>query len=401
MPCPHARPSTAGPSVSTPTPSPLHTDPEHANQPHSTLTSRELPARTTPCLVASVPTPMTTRRTIEIVAFCAALLLAALIFHAWLAAHDDQLRLASTLATQKQAIDAADARERDRNATLKDALAQIDALKRTAQNATAAQLTRALQDALHLPQPIAISSGSLSNDAHAPDFRTAGLRPAPLQSSTTSAPPSNDANPPYVRTAGVPPAPLPPSTTQQQDPQNSQQETQHDKFKSLRDSLFHRTPSTKPSANSANVEPGQTSPSSPNTQSENDASPQNQQGTAASLPAPNSRAANRPPSASPAGAAAAAPQSAAEIPAADLAPLYNYVQDCRACQLQLTAAKQNASDDAAKIRALTLERDAAITAAKGGPFWLRLKRNAHWLAIGAAIGAVSSATALCHTGHCR
>jgi hypothetical protein len=81
---------------------------------------------------------MTTRRTIEIVAFCAALLLAALIFHAWLAAHDDQLRLASTLATQKQAIDAADARERDRNATLKDALAQIDTLKtqRTKRNAS-------------------------------------------------------------------------------------------------------------------------------------------------------------------------------------------------------------------------------------------------------------------------
>jgi hypothetical protein len=353
---------------------------------------------------------MTTRRTI--VAFCAALLLAALIFHAWLAAHDDQLRLASTLATQKQALDAADARERDRNTTLKDALAQIDALKRTAQNATPAQLTRALQDALHLPQPIAISSGSLSNDAHAPDFRTAGLRPAPLQSSTTSAPPSNDANPPDVRTAGVPPAPLPSSTTQQQDPQDSQQETQHDKFKSLLDSLFHRTPNTKASANSANVEPGQTSPSpppSPITQSENGASPQNQQGTAASLPAPNSRAVGATASSSSAAnaapstpnAAAAASQSAAEIPAADLAPLYNYVQDCRACQLQLTAAKQNASDDAAKIHALTLERDAAITAAKGGPFWLRLKRSAHWLAIGAAIGAVTSAATLCHTGHCR
>lgn len=98
---------------------------------------------------------------------------------------------------------------------------------------------------------------------------------------------------------------------------------------------------------------------------------------------------------------ATAPQSTAEIPAADLAPLYNYVQDCRACQLQLTAAKQNATDDAAKIRALTLERDATITAAKGGPFWLRLKRNAHWLAIGAAAGAVTSTVALCHTGHCR
>ena len=89
----------------------------------------------TPCL--HTPTPMTTRRTIEIAAFCSALLLAALIFHAWLAAHDDQLRLASTLATQKQALDAADARERDRNSSLKDALAQIDTLKRNAQKRNA------------------------------------------------------------------------------------------------------------------------------------------------------------------------------------------------------------------------------------------------------------------------
>jgi hypothetical protein len=345
---------------------------------------------------------MTTRRTIEIAAFCAALLLAALIFHAWLAAHDDQLRLASTLATQKQALDAADARERDRNSTLKDALAQIEALKRNAQNQTPAQLARALQDALQLPQPITIGSASPSSSSvgarHVAD--PAAFRGAvPERANSTAAPLSNDAQALDVRTAGVSPAPLPPPNAQQQAPRTSQPETE--RHKSLLDLLFHRTPNTKASGNSTNVEPGQTSPSSPNTQSENDASPQNQQGTTASLPAPNSSAANRPPSASPAGAAAAAPQSAAEIPAADLAPLYNYVQDCRACQLQLTAAKQNASDDAAKIRALTLERDAAITAAKGGPFWLRLRRNAHWLAIGAAIGAVSSATALCHTGHCR
>ena len=341
---------------------------------------------------------MTTRRTIEIAAFCAALLLAALIFHAWLAAHDDQLRLSSTLATQKQSLDAADARERDRNATLKDALAQIDALKRNAQTQTPAQLARALQDALHLPQPITIGTAAASDSSAGtrhvedPPWRT-----VPERANNTPAPLSNDASAPDVRTAGVSPAPLPPSTTQQQNPQNSQQETQRPK--SLLDLLLHRTPTTKLSANSASVAPGQTSPSSPNTQSESAASPQTQQGTGPSLPAPNSSIANPAPSRS--NAAAAAPQSTAEIPAADLAPLYNYVQDCRACQLQLTAAKQNASDDAAKIRALTLERDAAITATKGGPFWLRLKRNAHWLAIGAAVGAVTSAAALCHTGHCR
>ena len=157
-----------------------------------------------------MPLTLTARHKIEIAASCAALLLAALIFHAWLAAHDDQLRLASTLATQKQALDAADARERDRNATLKDALAQIDTLKRSAQNETPAQLARALQDALQLPQPITISPAPLSSDAHAPDSRTAGLRPAPL----------------------------PASTTQQQDPKNSQPETQH--HKSLLDLLLHR-----------------------------------------------------------------------------------------------------------------------------------------------------------------
>ena len=49
-----------------------------------------------------MPLTLTARHKIEIAASCAALLLAALIFHAWLAAHDDQLRLASTLATQNK-----------------------------------------------------------------------------------------------------------------------------------------------------------------------------------------------------------------------------------------------------------------------------------------------------------
>src|SRR3984957_6802991 len=133
MPCPHTRPAQPGHPSQRPLPlrcTPIQNSRTRFLNPNQQGTT----APPTPCL--QTPTPMTTRRTIEIVAFCAALFLAALMFHAWLAAHDDQLRLASTLATQKQAIDAADARERDRNATLKDALAQIDTLKRTAQNAT-------------------------------------------------------------------------------------------------------------------------------------------------------------------------------------------------------------------------------------------------------------------------
>jgi hypothetical protein len=80
----------------------------------------------------------------------------------------------------------------------------------------------------------------------------------------------------------------------------------------------------------------------------------------------------------------------ARIPAADLKPLYNYIQDCRACQTKLVAANQNAADDAKKIASLTRERNAAITAAKGGSFWHRLRRNVTWLATGAILGYVAS-----------
>jgi hypothetical protein len=58
-----------------------------------------------------------------------------------------------------------------------------------------------------------------------------------------------------------------------------------------------------------------------------------------------------------------APIPTAQIPAADLKQLEDYVQDCRACQAQL-AARQNSADNAAKLSAVTRERDAALTASK-------------------------------------
>jgi hypothetical protein len=349
---------------------------------------------------------MTIRRTLEITAFCAALLLAALLFRSWLEAHDDQLRLQATLASQKQILDAADARERDRNASLKDALAQIDALKRAAQNQTPAQLARALQDALQLPQPITITPpvGQASACPNASNSKSAECMPparqqdlfdalfhrfsprtpadananssppqfppppnttvgerhgAPEVADSTATPLSSNDRPPAVRTAGVSPVPLPASTSQRQYAQDSLQGT---------DATSRSVPPQSSAAQSTTLQSATQSAS---------AAPRSAQPYPAELSA------------------------AAEIPAADLAPLYDYIQDCRACQLQLAASKQNATDDAAKIAALTRERDAALTAAKGGSFWLRLKRNAHWLAVGAAIGAVTSTAALCSTGHCR
>ena len=81
------------------------------------------------------------------------------------------------------------------------------------------------------------------------------------------------------------------------------------------------------------------------------------------------------------------------IPQPDLKPLYDSLQDCRACALQRDAAKQNLADEQAKVIALTRERDAAIAAAHGGTFWIRVKRATKWFAIGAAVGAAATAAA--------
>ncbi len=215
-----------------------------------------------------------TRRTLEIAAFCAALLIAALAIHAWLSSRDEQQRLQSTLAAQKQVLDAADAKEQSRQATLNDALAKIEKLKHAAQ--TPQQILSDLPPYLPLPQAITLAPPAA--DAH-PQQGTA----LPAKSQTT---------------------PLP-SPTQPAIPCNP--------------------------------------------------------GGICTL----------------------------ELPSADLKPLYDFTQNCRECQLRLTAAQQDHADDLAKLNALTRERDAALTAAKGGTLWRRLRRNALWFVVGAGVGAAA------------
>jgi hypothetical protein len=276
-----------------------------------------------------------TRRTLEVIVFIAALLLAALAFHAWLSAHDEQLRLQSTLATQEQLIDAASIRERSRDATLANTLAQIDKLKHA--NQTPEQIASDLQEYLDLPQPISIARGTASS--------TSPQLPPMAQRFRGKLALNNKKQNPEQGT-GFPKIPSPPSASSQL-PASS---------------ALDPPPPVLPGticANLANCPP--VLPSS-------------------SLPTP------------PAPPALASPSCAtpsdcpAEIPASDLKPLYNYVQDCRACQAELAVARQNASDDASKIAALTRERNAAITASKGGTFWRRLRRNALWLSVGAVLG---------------
>jgi hypothetical protein len=85
------------------------------------------------------------------------------------------------------------------------------------------------------------------------------------------------------------------------------------------------------------------------------------------------------------------PPAVATVPQADLKPIYDYLQDCRACQISLAATRENLTDERAKLSAVTTERDAAIQAARGGTTWQRLKRNAKWFALGAAASAAAAA----------
>lgn len=81
------------------------------------------------------------------------------------------------------------------------------------------------------------------------------------------------------------------------------------------------------------------------------------------------------------------------IPQADLKPLYDSLQDCRATTLESDAAKKDLADQKAQTAALLRERDAAVAAARGGTFWVRLKREAKWFAIGIAVGAAAAKVA--------
>jgi hypothetical protein len=78
------------------------------------------------------------------------------------------------------------------------------------------------------------------------------------------------------------------------------------------------------------------------------------------------------------------------LPAADLAPLYDFALDCKARQAKLTATQADLNDEKVKTAALTKERDAAVRAAKGGSALRRIARAAKWFALGAATGAVAA-----------
>ena len=291
-----------------------------------------------------------TSRTIKLVALAVFALIVGLTVHAWLVAQENQQRLQSTLAAQKQVIDDANTRQRARDAALNDTVAEIEKLKNTTQ--TSQQLVDQLQQYLALPQPMLLVNGGLSASA-APD-----KRPSPVTRQSGS---STD-----LAGTGSPKGNRPPDSRNQTSVPSGQHNIAHgpQEGSSLTQGL------SQPPMNSPQPPLPITSPAASPPPDQTLASPTVQ----SLLPSISSKPCS------------ASPDCAAEIPAADLKPLYNYVQDCRACDAELAVAKQNASDDAAKIAALTHERAAAITASKGGSFLRRLRRDILWLSVGAAMG---------------
>ena len=100
----------------------------------------------------------------------------------------------------------------------------------------------------------------------------------------------------------------------------------------------------------------------------------------------------QPGDAQPRGLGAPAEKPVAQMPVEDLKPLFDFVQDCRACKLQLAAAQADLKDEQAKMDALAKQRDAAVKAARG-TFWSRLRHGAKWFVIGGAVGAAAVAAA--------
>jgi hypothetical protein len=69
------------------------------------------------------------------------------------------------------------------------------------------------------------------------------------------------------------------------------------------------------------------------------------------------------------------------LPAADIATLYNYVQDCRECELKIAAANANLADVKSQFASLTRERNAALAGNRPG-IWKKVKQNCFWFALG-------------------
>ena len=151
-----------------------------------------------------IVTPIPRVRT-AIAAISGLLLLA--LFAAWRADRRDRAQLAADLATSRQALTQADARQHARDAQLQQALAAIAAQERRV--TTPAQLLRALPKEIPLPTPITLESPNPSNQtekghpvAHASerealDSTRSTIKPPSRESTPQAILPADDLKPIY------------------------------------------------------------------------------------------------------------------------------------------------------------------------------------------------------------
>jgi hypothetical protein len=291
-----------------------------------------------------------TSGTFKLVALAIFALVVGLTVHAWVVAQDNQQRLQSTLAAQKQVLDDANSRQRTRDAALNDTLAEIEKLKNTTRSSQ--QLVDQLQKYLALPQPMLLVNRGLSPSA-VPGERSSRLTHQPGLSADTAGTRSVTGN--SSSAAGSQsPAPIAELVIGPKSDHPDIPSSQVSSQRSSNSPSHLQSDTQRISAQLDQVLPPPTAPP----------------------PIPSNSVK----------ACSSSPDCVAEIPAGDLKPLYNYVQNCRACDAELAVSKQNASDDATKVAALTRERDAAVTASKGGSFMRRLRRNILWFSVGAAMG---------------
>ena len=282
----------------------------------------------------------------------AAIILACLAFGAiaWEESRAARASLEKAIAIQQQIIDAAETREQSRDANLKTTLSQIAAANKSVQ--TPRQIVTALQQLLSLPKPITLGTSSVIeqlNPGGAIQKSTIGNVSKP--GAVAAAPdPKNGSAAPYPSPFGPPEVEATDSGKSRTLPPKQSGPLKPSLKSAIRDFF---TLKSRPSPDVATSQPD------------------------GSIPFANDPH------------LASSPNQAAAIPTADLRPLFDKIQSCRSCETQLAVSQADLSDEKTRSAALTKERDAALTSAKGGTFWHRLKQNAKWLAIGAAVGATA------------
>lgn len=120
----------------------------------------------------------------RLAAFLVALILCVAIIHAWRADRRDRAQLAAELASTKQLLAAADARQHDRDAQLAQTLAALAEQKRSV--VTPAQILRNLPNAIPLPAPITLQADGASSVGAAPLSRAEPRDGSPSANASTA-----------------------------------------------------------------------------------------------------------------------------------------------------------------------------------------------------------------------